>query len=145
MPRFPRLLIAAFAAGVVLGAVGLLGTLPAQANGACVNGSYATRYGCTSSYVPGYGYGYGWGSGYNTGYNPGWLGAYGSPYAPGFTPLYYSVNGDNYGLAPGVASAAPGQPEPNTYVASGSYCTSASGQKIWVPSGATPATMGCSG
>jgi len=53
--------------------------------------------------------------------------------------------GQPCGVATGLVSAGPWLPAPRTYGASGKYCTFTNGQKIWVPSGASPAQLGCHG
>jgi hypothetical protein len=51
--------------------------------------------------------------------------------------------GQAYGAATNYASSGPGLSAPRTYVASGNYCTLGNGEKIWVATGASAASMGC--
>ena len=109
----------------------------------------------------GYGYSYPYNSGYSYPYSNGYTypsnyGYYGYPYS--YTSPYSNSIYNNYSsyyATPGVSAyvATPtyttGQPSiyagaAPAYATSGSYCMVGS-EQVWVPSGASPASYGCSG
>jgi hypothetical protein len=64
-------------------------------------------------------------------------------YYGGYNPYYGTSSSSSATTSTTTASPSAAVTPAPTYVSSGSYCTLPGGGQVWVPSGASPSSMGC--